>query len=92
MPKYKVFFRYFFKNVFFEQHEIECRRKSQFSASYCRAFIICGQTYTRKVDVDCLSVLASLGSSVHKVGEYEFYPSFFYFQLYHIWFITRKVS
>ena len=43
-----------------------------FADSYFRAFIICGQTYTRKVDVDCLSVLASLGSSIHKVSEYQF--------------------
>ena len=41
-----------------------------FADSYFRAFIICGQTYTRKVDVDCLSVLASLGSSIHKVSKY----------------------
>lgn len=33
----------------------------------CRAFIITGQTYTRKVDIEVLSVLASLGASVHKV-------------------------
>ena len=32
-----------------------------------RAFIITGQTYTRKVDIEVLSVLASLGASVHKV-------------------------
>ncbi|XP_075232127.1 adenylosuccinate lyase isoform X2 [Lycorma delicatula] len=31
------------------------------------AFTICGQTYTRKVDVECVSVLSSLGSSVHKM-------------------------
>ncbi|CAD5113630.1 DgyrCDS2792 [Dimorphilus gyrociliatus] len=31
------------------------------------AFIICGQTYTRKVDVDCVNALASFGSSVHKM-------------------------
>lgn len=29
--------------------------------------MVCGQTYSRKVDVDCLNVLASLGASVHKV-------------------------
>ena len=32
-----------------------------------RSFIITGQTYTRKVDVDMLSVLGSLGASVHKI-------------------------
>lgn len=36
-------------------------------AGFNRSFVICGQTYTRKVDVDCLSVLAGLGASVHKI-------------------------
>ncbi|XP_064477689.1 adenylosuccinate lyase-like [Ornithodoros turicata] len=36
-------------------------------AGFEKSFIICGQTYSRKVDVDCLSALASLGSSVHKI-------------------------
>ncbi|GAB5574283.1 adenylosuccinate lyase isoform X2 [Prionailurus iriomotensis] len=35
-------------------------------AGFKRAFIITGQTYTRKVDIEVLSVLASLGASVHK--------------------------
>lgn len=30
-----------------------------------------GQTYSRKVDVDCLSTLASLGATVHKVNPLE---------------------
>uniref|UniRef100_A0A096LNY5 Adenylosuccinate lyase n=1 Tax=Homo sapiens TaxID=9606 RepID=A0A096LNY5_HUMAN len=38
-------------------------------AGFKRAFIITGQTYTRKVDIEVLSVLASLGASVHKVIE-----------------------
>ena len=33
----------------------------------CRSLLICGQTYTRHMDSDCLSALATLGSSVHKV-------------------------
>ncbi len=33
----------------------------------CSTFIVTGQTYSRKVDVDILSVLGSLGASVHKV-------------------------
>ncbi|KAK6170858.1 hypothetical protein SNE40_019153 [Patella caerulea] len=37
------------------------------SAGFKSHFLICGQTYTRKVDVDCLNTLASLGSSVHKI-------------------------
>lgn len=36
-------------------------------AGFERAYIICGQTYTRKVDIDCLAALASLGASVHKI-------------------------
>ncbi|XP_044533802.1 adenylosuccinate lyase isoform X1 [Gracilinanus agilis] len=36
-------------------------------AGFRRAFIITGQTYTRKVDIEVLSVLASLGASVHKI-------------------------
>ena len=29
---------------------------------------MCGQTYSRKVDVDCLTSLASLGATVHKAS------------------------
>lgn len=36
---------------------------SGFKSSY----IVCGQTYSRKVDSDCLSALASLGGSIHKI-------------------------
>uniref|UniRef100_A0A2K6EZ27 Adenylosuccinate lyase n=1 Tax=Propithecus coquereli TaxID=379532 RepID=A0A2K6EZ27_PROCO len=36
-------------------------------AGFKRSFIITGQTYTRKVDIEVLSVLASLGASVHKI-------------------------
>ncbi|XP_077527518.1 adenylosuccinate lyase [Haemaphysalis longicornis] len=36
-------------------------------AGFSQGYIICGQTYTRKVDVDCLAALASLGASVHKI-------------------------
>ncbi|KAG8518128.1 Adenylosuccinate lyase [Galemys pyrenaicus] len=36
-------------------------------AGFKRAFIITGQTYTRKVDTEVLLALASLGSSVHKI-------------------------
>ena len=31
-------------------------------------YLICGQTYTRKVDVDCVNTLASLAATVHKVS------------------------
>lgn len=36
-------------------------------AGFERSFALCGQTYTRKLDIDVLSVLASFGSSVHKI-------------------------
>jgi hypothetical protein len=36
-------------------------------AGFQRSFIICGQTYPRKVDVESISVLSSLGATVHKV-------------------------
>jgi adenylosuccinate lyase len=32
-----------------------------------RAFIICGQTYTRKLDIEVVSVLSSFGATIHKV-------------------------
>ena len=38
------------------------------SSIYSRAFIICGQTYTRKLDAEVVSVLASFGGSIHKVN------------------------
>lgn len=37
-------------------------------AGFKQCYGVCGQTYTRKVDVECLNVLASLGASTHKVG------------------------
>lgn len=36
-------------------------------AGFEKTYAVCGQTYTRKVDVECLNVLASLGASVHKI-------------------------
>lgn len=33
-----------------------------------RNYLVCGQTYSRKVDVDSLTSLASLGATVHKVS------------------------
>ena len=36
-------------------------------AGFQSSFIICGQTYTRKVETDVLLVLASLAASVHKI-------------------------
>lgn len=33
-----------------------------------RAYMVTGQTYSRKVDIGVLAVLASLGASIHKVS------------------------
>jgi len=32
------------------------------------AFIVCGQTYTRKVDADIIAALSSLGGTIHKMA------------------------
>lgn len=39
-----------------------------------RAYMVTGQTYSRKVDIDSLSHLASMGATIHKV-EIRFYFS-----------------
>lgn len=36
-------------------------------AGFKHSFLISGQTYTRKTDFECLTSLASLGASVHKI-------------------------
>ncbi|XP_058875467.1 adenylosuccinate lyase-like [Acipenser ruthenus] len=36
-------------------------------AGFKRAYLVTGQTYSRKVDIDSLSVLSSLGATVHKI-------------------------
>ncbi|KAF3846700.1 hypothetical protein F7725_003778 [Dissostichus mawsoni] len=36
-------------------------------AGFKKAYLVTGQTYSRKVDVDCVSSLASMGASVHKI-------------------------
>ncbi|KAL2100651.1 hypothetical protein ACEWY4_002412 [Coilia grayii] len=36
-------------------------------AGFKKAYLVTGQTYSRKVDIDCLTVLASLGASIHKI-------------------------
>lgn len=36
-------------------------------ANFNSSFLLCGQTYTRKLDIDVLSVLASFGASAHKI-------------------------
>jgi adenylosuccinate lyase len=36
-------------------------------AGFSKVFIICGQTYTRKLDVEVVSVLSSFGATIHKM-------------------------
>lgn len=36
-----------------------------------RSYLVTGQTYSRKVDIDSLCVLASLGATLHKVSNTE---------------------
>ena len=36
-------------------------------AGFKRCYMVCGQTYSRKVDVDSIAVLSSLGATVHKM-------------------------
>lgn len=38
-------------------------------AGFEKAFIICGQTYTRKLDIEVVGSLSSLAASIHKVSE-----------------------
>uniref|UniRef100_A0AAX7VS73 Adenylosuccinate lyase n=1 Tax=Astatotilapia calliptera TaxID=8154 RepID=A0AAX7VS73_ASTCA len=39
-------------------------------AGFKKAYLVTGQTYSRKVDVDCLATLTRLGASVHKVRKF----------------------
>ncbi|XP_064621752.1 adenylosuccinate lyase-like [Lineus longissimus] len=36
-------------------------------AAFKKSYMVCGQTYSRKVDIEVLSPLAGLGASVHKI-------------------------
>lgn len=38
-------------------------------AGFDKYYSVTGQTYSRKVDVECLNVLSSLGATVHKVQQ-----------------------
>lgn len=46
--------------------ELLDRRVTEMSG-FKSCFIVCGQTYTRKMDVDCISALAALGASITKI-------------------------
>lgn len=37
------------------------------AAGFKKSYPVTGQTYSRKVDIECVNVLSSLGASVHKV-------------------------
>lgn len=37
-------------------------------AGFEKHYTVTGQTYSRKVDIECLNVLSSLGATVHKVS------------------------
>ncbi len=41
-------------------------------AGFNRSFIICGQTYTRKLDIEVVNALSSLAASIHKVKRFLF--------------------
>ncbi|XP_063234541.1 adenylosuccinate lyase [Bacillus rossius redtenbacheri] len=36
-------------------------------AGFSRSYTVCGQTYSRKVDIECVSALSSLGATAHKI-------------------------
>lgn len=42
------------------------------AAGFKKAYKVTGQTYSRKVDIECVTVLSSLGATVHKVTQYCF--------------------
>ena len=46
----------------------ELDRRVTAAWGFRRAFLVTGQTYTRKQDSEVLAVLASLGATVHKIG------------------------
>ncbi|XP_076035563.1 adenylosuccinate lyase [Oratosquilla oratoria] len=46
-----------------KQLDIMVAKKAGFEKTYA----VCGQTYSRKVDIECLNVLASMGATVHKI-------------------------
>lgn len=58
-----------FLQLFQEDHDKveELDRKVTEMAGFKKSYLVTGQTYTRKVDIDSLSVLASLGATIHKI-------------------------
>ncbi|KAK6634314.1 hypothetical protein RUM43_001947 [Polyplax serrata] len=37
------------------------------AAGFKKSYMVTGQTYSRKVDIECINVLSSLGATVHKI-------------------------
>ncbi|XP_026065237.1 adenylosuccinate lyase-like [Carassius auratus] len=58
-----------FLQLFQGDHEKveELDRKVTEMAGFKKSYLVTGQTYSRKVDIDTLCVLASLGATVHKI-------------------------
>uniref|UniRef100_T1JNU2 Adenylosuccinate lyase n=1 Tax=Strigamia maritima TaxID=126957 RepID=T1JNU2_STRMM len=58
-----------FLQLFNASHEkvITLDRRVAEMAGFQDLLKICGQTYTRKIDIDCVYVLSSLGATVHKM-------------------------
>uniref|UniRef100_A0A673MYM0 Adenylosuccinate lyase n=1 Tax=Sinocyclocheilus rhinocerous TaxID=307959 RepID=A0A673MYM0_9TELE len=58
-----------FLQLFQGDHEKveELDRKVTEMAGFKKSYLVTGQTYSRKVDIDSLCVLASLGATVHKI-------------------------
>ena len=59
-----------FLTLFDGNHEkvVECDRIFTTMCGFSSSFGVTGQTYSRKVDLQVLSVLASLGASAHKIA------------------------
>jgi hypothetical protein len=66
-------------NIFFHPQVEKLDTLVTKMAGFQSAYIVTGQTYSRKVDLDCLSALSSFGASVHKVNG-KFNPLFLSFK------------
>lgn len=54
----------------FENNSEKVKKLDEFvtkAAGFKKSYTVTGQTYSRKVDIECVNVLCSLGASVHKV-------------------------
>lgn len=58
------------KFIFSTEDESKVKKLDQLVTSACgftKAYLVTGQTYSRRVDVDILNSLSALGASAHKV-------------------------